>query len=287
MSTSDTLPAPPPSAASDGYWTELADNYVVAYRHLFEASPSSHAVIFAMCVAEHETRNGRAWAGSHNFGGVQLRGLTPEESAKFKAGQLSAGATLPGNPGGILKVDTTPTPTGPRTYPVWFATFPTEVDGIIYFLKVLFGYRHGCKAVADDDEGSLEQLAGAMYSTGYYEGFVSGARPLDERIPPFNQAEQANVDAYTSALMGAFRTISLELVDWKVGFNLSTLMGVQEGLIAMAKRLDTPEFNPGTPDGIMGPRTEGALKAFQSYSSIPASGVVDDATRAVLEAELA
>lgn len=43
-------------------------------------------------------------------------------------------------------------------------------------------------------------------------------------------------------------------------------------------------YNTGGVDGLNGPRTEGALKAFQSAKQLPSTGVVDDTTIAALEA---
>jgi N-acetylmuramidase/Putative peptidoglycan binding domain len=43
-------------------------------------------------------------------------------------------------------------------------------------------------------------------------------------------------------------------------------------------------YNPGGVDGLMGPRTESALKTFQSAQGIPVTGDADDATMAALDA---
>jgi peptidoglycan hydrolase-like protein with peptidoglycan-binding domain len=45
-------------------------------------------------------------------------------------------------------------------------------------------------------------------------------------------------------------------------------------------------YHIGTIDGLNGPQTEYAVTAFQSAKKLPASGVVDDATIAALEAAL-
>ena len=54
---------------------------------------------------------------------------------------------------------------------------------------------------------------------------------------------------------------------------------VQQHLQAMG-------YDPGPSDGVIGPRTNNALKAFQSDSRIPVSGELDDATRNALSARI-
>ncbi len=41
-------------------------------------------------------------------------------------------------------------------------------------------------------------------------------------------------------------------------------------------------FNPGPIDGILGPRTKGALRRYQASQGLPATGILDEATRQVL-----
>lgn len=190
------------------YWTELAADYVTAgpYR-------TKRALILAMAVAEHETCSSRAWPGTWNFGAVQLRTLTSAERDAFKSGTLKAGSTYPGNPGGVLHVDTHPTPQGPVPYPVWFATFPDRVSGIAYFLRVLDKLSNGAATKPDAWAGSLAE---AMYLRGYYEGAHAGARPLGQRVAPYNAGEAANISDYTLAVTRCLTAIVPQLpADWQ------------------------------------------------------------------------
>jgi len=54
------------------------------------------------------------------------------------------------------------------------------------------------------------------------------------------------------------------------------LRGMQERLAALG-------FGPGEPDGILGPATRGALRAFQQRAGLPADGYPDDNTLDALE----
>ncbi|MEZ5209530.1 peptidoglycan-binding protein [Gordonia sp. (in: high G+C Gram-positive bacteria)] len=61
--------------------------------------------------------------------------------------------------------------------------------------------------------------------------------------------------------------------------DLRTVLGVQLALVALG-------YDPGTPDGIPGPRTTAAVRAFQSGAGLTADGVAGPNTRAALSAAL-
>ena len=63
-------------------------------------------------------------------------------------------------------------------------------------------------------------------------------------------------------------------------FHLGTLRGVQEALSALG-------YDPGPADGLDGPRTQAAVRAFQGARGLQADGVVGPVTRAALAAALA
>ncbi len=54
-------------------------------------------------------------------------------------------------------------------------------------------------------------------------------------------------------------------------------------LLGMQERLATLGFDPGEPDGILGPATRGALRAFQLRAELPADGYPDQHTLNALE----
>jgi hypothetical protein len=283
------------------YWTTLATDYVNSFTRVFGDLPSKHCVLFAMAVGEFETQSGRAWPGSNNVGAVHLRRLTTDELAAFHAGTLKAGDRIPGNPGGILHVDTAPTANGPIAYPVWFATFPTQVDGITYFLKVLYKVRPNCKAAGDDPNGTLLDLATAQYVSGYFEGNRSGARPVGQRTPPFTEPELANIHDYATGLSGAATHFMNVLTSWEpdpapitqpivlppvAPYDLNTIRGQQAALSFLATKMNHSNFNPLGVDGIHGPHTDAAIHAFQIYAHLPPTGDVDPCTVSALKTAL-
>lgn len=187
------------------YWSNLWQDYQTAAKQTGLGLSGDNALLLACSVAEHETNNSRAWPGTNNFGAVQLRGLTADELARFKAGTLKAGDQFSGNPGGVLHVDTHP-PGIP--YPVWFVAFDTRVAGIAYFLKMLWRLSSN----APDQAGCTPMmLAQAMYMHGYYEGAHPGARPPWKRNLPLLPPEQANVNDYGGAVARCFQSISSAL----------------------------------------------------------------------------
>jgi Putative peptidoglycan binding domain len=48
------------------------------------------------------------------------------------------------------------------------------------------------------------------------------------------------------------------------------------------ERLRAAGFNPGSIDGVLGPQTKEALRRYQASHGLPATGVLDEATRQVL-----
>jgi Putative peptidoglycan binding domain len=73
-----------------------------------------------------------------------------------------------------------------------------------------------------------------------------------------------------TATMGVFPTARA------AGFNPATKQA--------QSKLATLGFNPGTADGILGPRTITAIKEFQKKSGLPETGILDSATLAKLDA---
>lgn len=62
----------------------------------------------------------------------------------------------------------------------------------------------------------------------------------------------------------------------KFGYiNLDELEGVQEALSKLG-------FDPGEIDGLDGPATQKAVRAFQAYATIDIDGIVGDETRQAL-----
>lgn len=67
----------------------------------------------------------------------------------------------------------------------------------------------------------------------------------------------------------------------KFGYiNLEELEGVQQALSKLG-------FNPGKIDGMDGPNTQKAVRAFQAHAAIKVDGIVGNETRKALVSELA
>ena len=69
-------------------YVNKANIVTAAWRGLFSAVPTKHAVILAMAVAEFETHLGDAggsWKGEHNWGAVHKRSLTQAEAATLSS----------------------------------------------------------------------------------------------------------------------------------------------------------------------------------------------------------
>jgi hypothetical protein len=60
------------------------------------------------------------------------------------------------------------------------------------------------------------------------------------------------------------------------------MTGSYAQVIAMQQALKDKGFDPGGTDGVMGPRTEAALKAYQKSEKLPATGTMDGDTGAKL-----
>lgn len=69
-------------------------------------------------------------------------------------------------------------------------------------------------------------------------------------------------------------------------YDLTTTKGVQEALTTLAVALSKPAFNPKGADGIIGPNTQAAIRAFQVYASLPATGTADSATQDAIQTAL-
>lgn len=188
--------------------------------------PSKNAVILALAQATHENHCGDDWPNSHNWGCCDLRGTTAMEQRALTQGILHTGMWLladgtwsvtPSSLAvGFLHADSTPTPTGPRWYSVWFAAFPDDVKGASYFLKVVL--RMLLESV-NDPSLTAESYATSCYLHGYYEGVHAGARPVGQRAVPLNPGELANIRDYSGAMELLVPGITKALAGWEPEFS--------------------------------------------------------------------
>lgn len=173
----------------------------------------------------HETNNGDSWPGpdgvvdtqddENNIGATTLRSLTPDEKAVLaKAGIVptigpghnqraaEAMAALRASglvlPQGVIHCDSTTDASGRHPYFVWFASFPTLVEGYAYFIRMVCVRKDGSRKAAytalTRPSPSVYEYAAALYQAGYYWGF----HPHDA------EGNQKNIDAYADSLRGLY-----------------------------------------------------------------------------------
>jgi hypothetical protein len=278
-------------------WAAKATAFTAGWTDTFSGEfPSLWCVALGLAVAQHETYCGDAWAGEHNWGGVQLGGLnadekkclddagitpTPQNVPAARAALALHGLT---RAGGALHVDSSPTNGGFR-YFTWFAAFSTDEAGAAHFIHVLDANRLGCKAAMVGAVGAWKTdsvaLASAMYKTGYYEGFH------DPKLPG---GADANIADYASAIYGLAPGIYANLAaqGWTPSpgrpiFDLTSVMGYQSALTYLAGKLRNHAFDPLGVDGVLGPNTVKAITEFQKEQAIPINGLMNDQTLNMLK----
>jgi hypothetical protein len=163
-------------------YVNKANVVTAAWRSLFNALPTKHAVILSMAVAEFETHLGDAggsWKGEHNWGAVHKRSLTQAE-----ASTLSSHSIVPtGGEAAVASARSVVTPTAPDEalhiddspngkYFVWFWAFPNHVEAAKKYLTTLIANRPGVKSVID--QGTANDVARAMYQSKYFSGVHKG-----------------------------------------------------------------------------------------------------------------
>jgi hypothetical protein len=163
-------------------YVNKANIVTAAWRVLFDAVPTKHAVILAMAVAEFETHLGDAggsWMGEHNWGAVHKRSLTHGEAATLSAHSIaptggdvavaSARAlVVPTAADEALHIDDSPN----GKYFVWFWAFPNHVEAAKKYLTTLIANRPGVRSVIDG--GTADDVARAMYRSKYFSGVHKG-----------------------------------------------------------------------------------------------------------------
>jgi hypothetical protein len=267
-------------------WIAKADAYTAGYLRTLNIAPSKHNVLTALCVAQFETLCGDAEGG--NWGGTTVAQLTSDEHARLNVANLSpsnpddlasARVLLGPQPNKILGQDSDPQA---GWYWIWFYHPNTPADGAAYFVKVLVVQRPACKAILEDDNGTLDALARAMYNTNYFSGHYNP----HSAVVTYNNKQmtgiEANIESYRDALLRIQPGIVATLTNWTPGtevYDLSTVSGLQEALTYLSSKLTQVIFDPGGIDGDLGPKTVAAIKAIQSFASLNVDGVAGDDTK--------
>ena len=195
-------------------YVNKANVVTAAWKSLFNAVPTKHAVILSMGVAEFETHLGDAggsWKGEHNWGAVHKRSLTTAEAAVLHAQGVQASTgepavakaralLAPTAPDEALHIDDSPT----GKYFVWFYAFPNDVEAAKKFLQTLVGNRPAVRAVID--QGTPADVARAMYQTKYFTGV-------------HKNDDEANIGDYARNVAAKVQTIesALSMAGWDTG----------------------------------------------------------------------
>jgi hypothetical protein len=270
-------------------WISKADAYVAGYLRTLNVTPSKHNVTSALCVAELETRCGDACWG--NWGGTTAEQLAPDERARLSAANLS-----PSNPDDLLAAQNLlgPQPhkvlgqdSDPRAgwYWIWFYLPSTPADGAAYFVKVLVVQRPACKTILEDDNGTLDQLARAMYNSHYYSGHYDPHNPSVNYNGKQMPGDEANIESYRDSLLRIQQGLIATLTNWTpsaAAYDLSTTIGLQEALTYLAGKLGKTPLDPKGIDGDIGPDTVAAIKALQTYAGLDVDGDAGDETKTAI-----
>lgn len=280
-------------------WYNKANAFAAAWKSKFGVDPSMATVALGLSVAQHETRCGDAWPGEYNWGAVQHRvPNTLERAVLSVAGPPNpkavgaarealtaaiAAGTIPAPVQCALHVDSSP---GKGWYWVFFWSFDNDEQGAAFFIRIIAENRAACRAALENAtlenlESSATALATQMYRSRYYEGFHNPKEP---------GGVQANIDDYAGGLQRILPGIVAGLKGWGPGatlpppdpnaIDLSTLIGIQMALNKLGAK---PAL---TVDGITGPKTKAAIKAFQASKGLTDDGIVGPKTLAALELAL-
>jgi peptidoglycan hydrolase-like protein with peptidoglycan-binding domain len=277
-------------------YADKASIYLQAYKNVVRAIPSKHNVLFGLSVAQHETECGDALGG--NWGGTTASQVDAIDRATLNAAGLypdtsddltKAQELLGDRPGLILWRDYS---AQSGWYWIWFYRPSSPVDGATYFVKILVATRPTCASIMNDPSGTLDALARAMYATHYFLGDFDPDTTVTYNSQQMTGAE-ANIEAYRDALTSIEGVIEESLAGWTPSalppsnpneppFDLYEVSGYQGALAWLATHLNHPEFNPGAVDGINGPDTQAAVRAFQTYAQLKFDGQVGEETRNAL-----
>ncbi len=186
-------------------WSDKADIFSAAYVQVFKALPTKQGVLLALAVAEWETGCGDRLHG--NWGGTISGQVSDADRAILQAAGVS-----PGNPQDLVKAQSllippthavlgTDTSAQSGPYWIWWYMPATPVDGAIYFVRVLIQQRPTCSSVLADPNGTLDELARAMYATHYFLGTFNSHSAQVVYAGKTMTGDEANIESYRDHLL--------------------------------------------------------------------------------------
>ena len=292
--TETIVGAPSSKLAEIQRWYTKANGFVEAWQVELatDQAPMKNTVVLALSVAQLETKCGDVWPGVHNWGAVQARVPNDKERLVLKSipphprntakGQEALRAAVERKeivafPGGSLQVDSSP---GKGYYWVFFAAFPDDAQGARRFVHVLTARTPRWTALVNP-YCTEQELAAAMYQTGYYEGTNDPGTP---------EGKQANINQYASAMRSWTPSIRKALAAWYPGAVPPDSLATEPDPSSNAwvqwalNRLGVKP--PLVEDGIWGPQTKASIAAFQQSRNLKVDGWAGPVTRGALVAAL-
>lgn len=260
--------------------------------------PTLARVALLYAVAEHETRCGDAWPGEHNWGATTRRSLTAAESSRLRSAGIFpvlspsavrvAAETAAAKCLGLttesdvaIHTDSRPVidhmtvPFGHRAgvfgamfhaanraadrvgatlvYFTMFARFADDTAGAMYFVGF---FRTSAERKALEGQ-SIEPLARAMYEAHYYTGFLAGD-------------PEGNIVAYSRACAPLYTAALTGLQGWTPGADAPHVSEPADPAIPLTGKALQRALNAAgawpqlVVDGIVGPKTAGALRVYQA-----------------------
>jgi len=239
------------------------------------------SIALLLSVATHETHAGEDWPGEHNWGATTRRALRDDERAKLKAAGIvadihvptaertmrerAAMALLKPEHGVAIHTDSHPSDAGPVSYFTYFAAFDTDAEGAAYFAT----FFHTGAEIAAVNGTSIDALAAAMYHAGYYTGF-------------HHNDPDVNIADYANACRPLYREALRALDEWYPGAAAPVYQEPADPLRITTRDVQAA-LNAGLAvDGVAGPATFAAVKAYQLGHGLDVTGYVDEATAGAL-----
>lgn len=168
---------------------------------------------------------------------------------------------------------------------------PTAQESLLEKIYLELGSGDDGAAIAYDKQEAMYQAALQMDS-------LRAWRLYTERFPEGFFAEMAAIELDRLQSRALFEDIGIEFGDIDdldranipnaVARRVERTLGVStDDVIAAQADLARLGYNVGPVDGVIGPRTRGAIAAFQSDSGLPSSGILTAATATALGVDLA
>ena len=161
-------------------------------------------------------------------------------------------------------------------YWVFFRTFPSDAEAAQKFVHVLATDRPACKQALESSAGSEREVATCMYMSNYYQGTNN---------PSTAEGRQANINNYVRAMRSWTPSIWNALTYWYPGAQAPSNFPDPDTTSDVWVQWTLNRLGlvpPLVEDGILGPLSRAAIKAFQKNHNLQPDGIPGPMTRAAL-----